>query len=90
MLSKDNRNRLFKEVPKFERLFRILIENSLVANQQRLIQNLSLTAEERYLRFMEKYPFILECAPLHSIASYLGITPEFLSKIRRRIAGKHK
>ena len=88
LLSHNDQEVLYKKVPKFERFFRILTENSLVANQQRLINNLTLTAEERYLRFMKKYPFIMECAPLHSIASYLGMTPEFLSKIRRRMAGK--
>jgi CRP-like cAMP-binding protein len=90
LLSKGHQLLLYEKVPKFEKFFRILAENSLVANQQRIINNLSLTAEERYRYFMEKYPFILECAPLHSIASYLGITPEFLSKIRRRMAGRLK
>lgn len=88
LLSKEKQEMLYEKVPLFERFFRIITENSLVANQQRLINNLSLTAEERYLDFTQKYPFVLECAPLHSIASYLGITPEFLSKIRRRMAGK--
>ena len=88
LLSKENQAMLYEKVPKFERFFRILIENSLVANQQRIINNLTLTAEERYLHFTTKYPFVLECAPLHNIASYLGMTPEFLSKIRRKLAGK--
>jgi CRP/FNR family cyclic AMP-dependent transcriptional regulator len=44
------------------------------------------TAEDRYLRFIEKYPTIPSCVPQHSIASYLGITPEFLSKIRARLS----
>ncbi|HYF69298.1 MAG TPA: Crp/Fnr family transcriptional regulator [Ohtaekwangia sp.] len=86
MLSRDDQQQLFKQVPKFERFFRILVENSLVANHQRLINNMSLTAEERYLDFLHKYPSLLEFAPLHSIASYLGITPEFLSRIRARLA----
>jgi CRP-like cAMP-binding protein len=88
MLGRENQHQLYKNVPKFERFFRIIIENSLVANQQRLINNLSLSAEERYLDFMKKYPSILEYTPQHSIASYLGITPEFLSKIRARLAKK--
>jgi CRP-like cAMP-binding protein len=88
MLSKDKQEQLYTRVPKFERFFRILVENSLVASQQRLINNLTLTAEERYLHFIKTYPFVLECAPLHNIATYLGITPEFLSKIRRKLAGK--
>jgi CRP-like cAMP-binding protein len=86
ILSRENQQLLFNKVPKFERFFRILVENSLVANQQRLIDNLSSTAEERYLHFIKKYPSIPSCVPQHNIASYLGITPEFLSKIRARLA----
>lgn len=86
LLSWEHRQQLFEQAPKFERFFRILVENSLVASQQRLIDNLSATAEERYLHFLKKYPFIPECVPQHNIASYLGITPEFLSKIRARLA----
>ncbi|HKZ37864.1 MAG TPA: Crp/Fnr family transcriptional regulator [Chryseolinea sp.] len=90
MLSKENQEILFAKVPKFERFFRILVENSLVANQQRLIDNLSATAEDRYLHFIKKYPLIPSCVPQHNIASYLGITPEFLSKIRARLAKRKK
>ena len=90
MLPWENQQLLYEKVPKFERFFRILVENALVANQQRLIDNMSSTAEERYLRFIEKYPLIPSCVPQHNIASYLGITPEFLSKIRSRLARKTK
>ena len=86
LLSKQKQEQLYDRIPKFERFFRIITENALVASQQRIINNLALSAEERYVSFMEKYPFVLECAPLHTIASYLGMTPEFLSKIRRRIS----
>jgi CRP-like cAMP-binding protein len=86
MLSRENQQMLYEKVPKFERFFRILVENALVAHQQRLIDNMSSTAEERYLRFIRKYPTIPSCVPQHNIASYLGITPEFLSKIRARLA----
>lgn len=86
LLSRDNQQVLFEKVPKFERFFRILVENSLVANQQRLIDNMSSPAEDRYLRFIKRYPSIPSCVPQHNIASYLGITPEFLSKIRARLA----
>ena len=88
MLSRENQQLLYEKVPKFERFFRIIVENSLIANQQRLIDNMSSTAEQRYLRFIKKYPLIPECVPQHNIASYLGITPEFLSKIRSRLARK--
>jgi CRP-like cAMP-binding protein len=86
ILSRENQELLYEKVPKFERFFRVLVENSLVASQQRLIDNMSSTAEDRYLRFIKKYPTIPACVPQHSIASYLGITPEFLSKIRARLA----
>jgi CRP-like cAMP-binding protein len=88
MLSRVNQQLLFRKVPAFERFFRILIENSLVANHQRIINNMSLTAEERYVDFIRKNPAFLEFVPLHNIAAYLGITPEFLSKIRARLARK--
>jgi len=90
VLSWKNQRLLYTKVPKFERYFRILVENSLVANQQRLIDNLSSTAEDRYLHFIKKYPTIPSCVPQHNIASYLGITPEFLSKIRARLAKRKR
>lgn len=86
LLSRDSQELLFEKVPKFERFFRILVENALVASQQRLIDNMTSTAEDRYLRFIKKYPAVPSCVPQHNIASYLGITPEFLSKIRGRLA----
>ena len=86
LLSRENQQELYRKVHKFERFFRILVENSLVASHQRLIDNMSSTAEQRYLQFIKKYPVLPSCVPQHSIASYLGITPEFLSKIRARIA----
>lgn len=88
LLSQKDQETLYEKIPKFERFFRIIVENALVASQQRLIDNMSLTAEERYLQFIKKYPGIPVLVPQHSIASYLGITPEFLSKIRSRLARK--
>ena len=90
LLSRHNQQLLYEKVPKFEKFFRIIVENALVASQQRLIDNMSVTAEERYLNFIKKYPDIPACVPQHSIASYLGITPEFLSKIRSRLARRGK
>jgi len=85
LLSKANQEKLYVEVPKFERFFRILIENSLVANQQRLIDNLSLTAEERYSIFCKRYPTLIDHLPQKQIASYIGVTPEFFSRMRSEI-----
>ncbi len=84
-LRKEDQQILFDQIPKIDRYFRILIENSLIANQQRIIDNLSLTAEERYERFCEKYPTIKDKVPQIHIASYLGVTPEFFSKMKRKL-----
>ncbi len=79
---------LMEAIPKLERYFRITYQNSLVTHQSRIIQHYTFTAEERYLAFCEKYPSLEQYVPLKYIASYLGITPEFLSKIRRKIMEK--
>jgi CRP-like cAMP-binding protein len=81
-LSKIDLDRLYLEIPKFERFFRILMQNAYVREQLRVIQNLSLSAEERYHNFLAKYPQIGSQVTQKQIASYLGITPEFLSVIR--------
>ncbi len=69
---------------KFETFFRMLAERSTAFMQRRLIVNLTMSAEERYNSFMEKYPLMAERIPQYAIASYLGMTTEFLSKIRNR------
>ena len=83
-LSKEDMESLYIDVPKFERFFRIIIQNAYVREQVRVIQNLSMSAEERYEIFLKKYPQIVQRVTLKQIASYLGITPEFLSTIRAR------
>jgi len=82
LLSKTNQEKLYLEIPKFEHFFRILVENSLVASQQRLIDGLSLTAEERYNNFCKRYPTLIDNLPQKQIASYIGVTPEFFSRMR--------
>ena len=88
LLSKENQEQLYKEIPKLERFFRILIENSLVAYQERLMDNLSLTAEERFDKFYKRYPTLIQKVPQKQIASYIGVTPEFFSKMKARILKK--
>jgi len=83
-LSRIDQEKLYKEVPTFERFFRIIVEKSLVSSQQRIIDNFSLTAEERYHKFCKRYPELIETVPQKQIASFIGITPEFLSKLRGR------
>ncbi len=78
-------NELYKEIPKLERLFRIIAEKALVATQKRIVRNFSLTAKERYLKFRELYPKMDQRVPQYMIASYLGITKEFLSKIKSQL-----
>lgn len=75
---------MLKKFPAFERYFRAIFQNSLVTQQHRIIQAFSYTAEQRYETFLKKYPQLEQFVPLKYIASYLGITPEFLSKIRRK------
>ncbi len=87
-ISKNNFDLLLKEVPKFERFFRVIFQNAYIREQQRTIQNLSLTAAERYEYFILKYPAVVQQVPQKQIASYLGITPEFLSAIRSKKAKK--
>lgn len=88
LLSKENQEILYKEIPKLERFFRILTENSLVANQERLMDNLSLSAEERFEKFCNKYPTLIQKVPQKHIASYIGVTPEFFSKMKSRLLKK--
>ena len=87
-LSKENQEQLYLEIPKLERFFRILIENSLVANQQRLMDNLSLPAEERFEKFTTKYGSLVHKVPQKQIASFIGVTPEFFSKMKARLLKK--
>ncbi len=82
---KVGRERIFERVPMFERFMRILIEKNVVANQHRLNSMMMLSAEERYLSFIKKYPQIVQRVPQHMIASYLGIKPETLSRIRKQL-----
>lgn len=86
LLPKENRELLFEKVPKFERFFRILVENSMAGNQQRILDKLSLTAEERFEKFCLKYPALVACLPQKYIASYIGVTPEFFSKMRSKMS----
>lgn len=87
-ISKENHQILYQEIPKLERFFRILAENSLVAHQERLMDNLSLTAEERFEKMCKKYPSLIQRVPQKHLASYIGVTPEFFSKMKARLLKK--
>lgn len=75
---------LYLQAPKFDRIFRVVIENGFIRLQERLLQNISSTAEDRYQSFLEIYPHLVNRLSQVQIASFLGITPEFLSKLRNR------
>jgi CRP-like cAMP-binding protein len=81
----EDLQQLYLDIPKLERFFRIIIEKAFVSSQKRVINNFSLPAKERYLKFREQYPQIEQRVPQYMIASYLGITKEFLSKIRSQL-----
>jgi CRP-like cAMP-binding protein len=85
-ISYKNLTALYTKAPKFNRIFRVLIENSYVALQKRLLQNISSTAEERYNAFLDTYPHLINRLPQVQVAAFLGITPEFVSRLRNRQA----
>jgi CRP-like cAMP-binding protein len=87
-LNKLQVEELYSKVPKFERYFRILLQNRLLATQERVAHHLSSSASEKYRQFLEKFPNIEKRVPLKHIASYLGITPTYLSRLRK-IRVKH-
>ena len=88
MFNMETKEELFSRVPRFERAFRILLQRNLAVTQNRLINTISKTALDKYLEFLELYPTLPQRVAQHYIASYLGISAEFLSKTRAKIA-KH-
>lgn len=85
-IKKEDQLRLFVDYPKFNRIFRVFTENALVSYQRRVLQNISSTAEERYIDFVNRYPDFFNRISNVQIASFLGITPEFLSTIRKKLS----
>jgi CRP-like cAMP-binding protein len=88
LLSTSSQEELLQKVPKFERYMRLLVQGGYIALQRRLILSLSQSAEEKYIKLTNTYPDIIQRVPQHMIASYLGITPETLSRIRKQISGR--
>jgi CRP/FNR family transcriptional regulator, anaerobic regulatory protein len=76
------------EVPKFEKFGRIMAENAYLGIRNKNEMLVNQTAEERYLTLMKERPKVFERVPQHYIASYLGIQPPSLSRIRKRLVGK--
>jgi CRP-like cAMP-binding protein len=87
-IEKSDLLHLYTEYISFNRNFRVLVENAFIELQKRVLQNISSTAEERYLDFLNAHPDLFNRISNVQIASYLGVTPEFLSKIRKNISTK--
>jgi len=85
-LTYENKEELLKRVPKFERFFRLMVQKNLSSTQNRLINTIAKSAPEKYLDFIKLYPTIPQRVTQHHIASYLGISAEFLSKIRTKLS----
>jgi CRP-like cAMP-binding protein len=86
LIDKSDMIDLYKIQVKFIRYFKVIFENKFVEMQNRVLQNISSTAEERYLAFLERYAHLSNRIPSIHIASYLGVTPEFLSKVRKDLS----
>ena len=87
-IKKEDQLRLFVDHPKFNHIFRVFTENALVSAQRRILQNISSTADERYHDVAQRYPHLFNRISNVQIASYIGVTPEFLSKIRKEITSR--
>ncbi|WP_291909135.1 Crp/Fnr family transcriptional regulator [Chitinophaga sp. CB10] len=83
-LSRRNQETLLREIPKFERCFRILTERAFAASQQRNIDSMSLSAVERLEKFRRQYPYLLPLLTDQEIASYIGVTPAFFSRMLKK------
>jgi CRP-like cAMP-binding protein len=88
LITKKDKEYAYAKLPTIEKLFRVMTQKTHVALQRRMIDNLSKTADQRYVDFMEKYPNHYKRLTNLQIAAYLGISHEFLSKIRRKMTTK--
>ena len=88
LISKRDKEFAYTNLPRIEKLFRVMTQKTHVALQRRMIDNLSKTADQRYIEFIEKYPQLIQRLSNIQIAAYLGITNVFLSNIRKKISVK--
>ena len=86
LIERTNLLELYDKIPKFDRMFRLMLSKAFIAHQKRIVDNLCMPAKDRYLGFIQRYRNIEQRVPQNQIASYLGMTPEFLSQIRRKLA----
>lgn len=85
LLDQADLETIYAKSPIFERYFRLLMQSRYVVLQERVNASLSQSAAEKYQNFLRKYPTIVQRVPQHVIASYLGVTPESLSRVRRQL-----
>ena len=88
ILTPETKEKLLEKVPGFERMFRLMVQRNLAQLQERLFRTISTTAVEKYLDFINRYPAIPQRVAQHYIASYLGFSPVFLSKVRKKLSEK--
>ncbi|KAB1230339.1 Crp/Fnr family transcriptional regulator [Chryseobacterium viscerum] len=88
LISKADKEKLYSEMPEIERLMRLKFQMSIIALQRRIIDNLSKSSEERYVEFLKAYPKTAHRLTNIQIAAYLGVTPEFISRIRKKMVSK--
>lgn len=86
LIDRKNHDQLMQEIPGYERYQRIIIQNAYVALQQRVENALGRTAEEKYTRLIKQQPEFINRVPLHLVASYLGMSPETLSRVRSQMS----
>ncbi|UWX60594.1 Crp/Fnr family transcriptional regulator [Chryseobacterium oranimense] len=88
LISKEDKDRFYREIPEIESLMRLKFQMSIIALQRRIIDNLSKPSDERYQDFLKEYPKTAHRLTNIQIAAYLGVTPEFISRIRRKIVSR--
>ena len=86
LLDLNSQEQIFDLVNKFERYMRLLLQSNYIAMHRRVVSTISTTAEDKYLRMVKQYPDLIQRVPQHMIASYLGLKPETLSRIRKKLS----
>jgi CRP-like cAMP-binding protein len=82
---REHMEELYAQIPALERFFRLIIQRAYIASQQRLVENISMPARKRYEQYVMRYPELVQRVPQYLIASYLGMSREFLSKVRKQL-----
>jgi len=86
LITRENLEEMTLQIPKMDRYFRILFQNSLATKERRLVSSNSYTAKEKYIQLADSNPQMIQRVPQNLIASYLGLAPETLSRIKKNIA----